>query len=147
MTDPGSRFDDLIERLDHVSMAVTDLSAMESLISLMNGKPFDRGFSAKGDFDWVQYDLPGNGRIELIATSSQDPDHFITRFIAERGEGMHHLTFKVTSIEDALSRAEELGFRVVGFNTDDPTWREMFVHPRSTHGVLLQFAEFDENGK
>jgi methylmalonyl-CoA/ethylmalonyl-CoA epimerase len=125
-------------------MAVTDFSAMESLISLMSGEPFDGGFSSDGDFDWVQYQLPGKGRLELISTSSTDPSHFITRFIEERGEGVHHLTFKVTNIEHAYKRAKALGFDVVGYNTSDPAWRELFIHPNSAHGVLIQFAEFED---
>lgn len=145
MTFQTDEFDGIVERFDHISMAVTDVSAMESLISLIGGRHHDRGVSGAGDFEWVQYDLPGSGRIELIATSSKDPQHFITRFINARGEGLHHVTFKVTSIEAARRRAEDLGFEVVGFNTNDPTWCELFIHPASAHGVLIQFAEFEES--
>jgi methylmalonyl-CoA/ethylmalonyl-CoA epimerase len=144
LTFPNEQFADVIERLDHVSMAVNNLAAMEDLVSLLSGRPFDRGFSSEGDFDWIQYDIPGDSRLELIATSSKDPEHFITRFISERGEGLHHLTFKVTSIESARMRADELGFRVVGYSIADPTWSELFLHPASTHGVLIQFAEFED---
>ena len=56
----------------------------------------------------------------------------------------HHLTLKVTSIESARMRADELGFRVVGDTIADPTWSELFLHPASTHGVLIQFAEFED---
>ena len=144
MTFQTELFADVIERFDHVSMAVKDLSATEDLISLMSGRPYDRGFSEEGDFEWVQYDLPGNGRLELISTSSTDRSHFISRFIEERGEGLHHLTFKVTSIEHAYQSADSHGFDIVGYNIADPAWRELFIHPKSAHGVLIQFAEFED---
>ncbi|MGI9585397.1 MAG: VOC family protein [Acidimicrobiia bacterium] len=137
-------FEDVVERFDHISMAVNSLQDMGALMNLLNGRLHDRGVSTAGDFEWVQYDLPGSGRIEMIATSSKDPQHFITKFINTRGEGLHHITFKVSSIEAARLRAESLGFQVVGLNTTDPTWGELFIHPKSAHGVLIQFAEFQE---
>lgn len=133
---------DVVERFDHVSMAVTSFEATGSLITLIGGVAFDAGYEAATDFHWAQYDLPSGGRLELIRTDSPDPHHFINRFLADRGEGLHHLTFKVTNLGDAVARARSLGFRVVGVNDDNPSWKEAFVHPTSAHGVLIQLAEF-----
>ena len=145
MTDrnePVNEFESVIERFDHVSMAVNDIEAAAPLITLLGGTYFDGGINPWGDFRWAQYDLPGTGRLELIAPLNLDPDHFIRRFIAERGEGLHHLTFKVYDIEQAVARATEMGFTVTGFDDRLPDWKEAFIHPKSAHGVLIQFAEF-----
>jgi methylmalonyl-CoA epimerase len=132
----------VIERFDHVSMAVHDIDAAAPLITLLGGKYFDGGTGPWEDFSWAQYDLPGWGRLELIAPLDPDPDHFIRRFLAERGEGLHHLTFKVYDINEAVERATEMGFTVTGFDDRLDDWKEAFVHPRSSHGVLIQLAEF-----
>jgi len=134
----------VIERFDHVSVAVIDIEAAAPLIRLLGGTYFDGGTNPWGDFRWAQYDLPGTGRLELIAPLDPDPDHFIQRFLAERGEGLHHLTFKVYDIEQAVARATEMGFTVTGFDDRLPDWKEAFIHPKSAHGVLIQFAEFPE---
>lgn len=134
----------VIERFDHVSMAVHDIDAAGPLITLLGGEHFDGGINPWGEFSWAQYNLPGWGRLELIAPLSPDADHFIRRFLAERGEGLHHLTFKVYDINEAMERATELGFTVTGFDDRLDDWKEAFIHPRSSHGVLIQLAEFPD---
>jgi methylmalonyl-CoA/ethylmalonyl-CoA epimerase len=137
---------DVVERFDHVSMAVRSFDAAGSLLGLVGAEYFDGGYEAASDFHWIQYDLPGTGRLELIRTDSTDPGHFINRFLSERGEGLHHLTFKVNDLGRAREGAIRAGFDVVGFNDADPGWKELFIHPRSASGVLIQFAEFAEKG-
>lgn len=137
---------DVVERFDHVSMAVTSFDSTAPLLRLLGAEYFDGGYEAGSDFHWIQYDLPGAGRLELIRTDSTDPGHFINRFLSERGEGLHHLTFKVNDLGLAREGAIRAGFDVVGFNDSDPAWKELFIHPRSASGVLIQFAEFPEKG-
>ena len=135
---------EIIERFDHFSIAVRDIDASHTLVTLMGGSPAGGGFDDEGNFDWVQFDLPGQGRLEMISPATPDPDHFLNRFLAQNGEGLHHLTFKVADITAAVAHATELGFTVVGFNDTNPDWKEAFIHPASAHGVLIQFAEFTE---
>ena len=147
MSDSDEAIDQLgsvIERFDHVSMAVHDIDAAAPLINLLGGEYYDGGTNHWGDFRWAQYDLPGWGRLELIAPIDPDPEHFIRRFLAERGEGLHHLTFKVHDIRNAAARAKDMGFTVTGFDDTLDDWKEAFVHPRSSHGVLIQLAEFPD---
>ena len=136
---------DLIDRLDHFSIAVRDIAATESLVALMGGTPYESGLSHGGDFYWAQY-LLAEGKLELIAAVDQtDESHFINVFTATRGEGLHHITFKVTDIRAAADRATALGFSVVGFDDSQTGWKEAFVHPKSAHGVLIQLAEFADS--
>ena len=125
-------------------MAVADIDATTPLLALLGAEYLDGGTNPNGDFRWVQYSLPGSGTLELIAPLVSDPDHFIQRFLRERGEGLHHLTFKVFDIEEAVRRATELGFVVTGFDDSLDDWKEAFVHPRSANGVLIQLAEFPD---
>ena len=141
-TDSVEQLGSVIERFDHVSMAVHDIDAAVPLMSLLGGVFFDGGTSPRGDFRWTQYDLPGWGRLELIAPLDPDPEHFIRRFLAQRGEGLHHLTFKVYDIREAVDRATDMGFTVTGFDESFDDWKEAFLHPKSSHGVLIQLAEF-----
>ncbi len=136
--------DGVIERFDHVSVAVHNIEIAQSLVDLLGGTHIGGGYSNAGDFRWIQFDLPGQGRLEMISPAVDDEDNFLNRYLRDHGEGLHHLTFKVTDIHSAVARARDLGFTVVGFDDSDDDWKEAFVHPASAHGVLIQLAEFSE---
>lgn len=135
---------DVIERFDHVSIAVHDIDVAQALVDLLGGTHIGGGLSHEEDFRWIQFDLPEQGRLEMISPVVEDKDNFLNRYLDEHGEGVHHLTFKVINIEAAVEKARELGFTVVGLDTSKSAWKEAFVHPASSHGVLIQFAEFPE---
>ena len=63
------------------------------------------------------------------------------RFLAARGPGVHHVTFKVPDIVAAAERVRSFGYDVVGFNDDFPYWKELFVHPKQALGIVIQLAE------
>src|SRR4030095_6575510 len=68
-------------------------------------------------------------------------DGFLHRFLAQRGPGVHHVTFKVPSTRAACDRARALGLNPVGFDDSDPGWIEAFLHPKESLGIVVQFAE------
>jgi len=83
----------------------------------------------------------GESRIELVEPTR--PDSPIEKFMAKRGEGIHHIAVRVDNIEDALARLKAAGVRLIdetprrgAHNT-----RIAFVHPASTHGVLMELVE------
>jgi methylmalonyl-CoA/ethylmalonyl-CoA epimerase len=86
----------------------------------------------------------GETKIELL--ESTDPGGPIGKFIEKRGEGLHHLAFAVTGLEEKLKQAENSGVKLI-----DSTPRKgadglhiAFLHPKSTFGVLTELCE--DNG-
>lgn len=134
----------IVDHFDHVSMAVHAPEDAAALLSLLGGRHVDGGYESRGDFSWSQYRLPGDARLEVISTASTDPDHFINRFLDQRGPGLHHLTFRVDDLASARDEAERRGFEVVGYDDADASWKELFLHPASANGILIQLAEFPE---
>lgn len=133
----------LVERVDHFSIAARHTKDGAAVVALMGGTYIDRGEDDDG-FEWSQYRLPGGGKAEIIApVADAGPDHFLVRYLEDRGPGLHHVTLKVHSLEAAIDAAERAGFRVVGRNTKGQ-WREAFVHPSSASGVLVQLAEWSD---
>ncbi len=67
----------------------------------------------------------------------------LARFLATRGEGIHHLAFEVPDIEQALARARSAGVRLIDetprIGAHDT--RVAFIHPNATHGVLVELVE------
>lgn len=83
----------------------------------------------------------GQTKLELL--ESTDPEGPIGKFIANRGEGIHHIAFAVRDLEAWLKHAEEEGVRLI-----DQHPRKgaegldiAFLHPKSTFGVLTEFCE------
>jgi methylmalonyl-CoA epimerase len=83
----------------------------------------------------------GESRIELLEPTREDSP--IEKFIMKRGEGIHHIAVRVDDIEQALERLKASGVRLIdstprrgAHNT-----RIAFIHPSSTHGVLLELVE------
>ncbi|HKQ65871.1 MAG TPA: hypothetical protein VJZ73_12730, partial [Methylomirabilota bacterium] len=66
---------------------------------------------------------------------------FLHRFIAQRGPGIHHVTFTVPSLAEACERARRQGYSIVGYDDSDPEWSEAFLHPREAQGIVVQFAQ------
>jgi len=136
---------ELVERLDHVALAVRDLASATRLMTALGAKFLDGGDETAKGFRWAQFTLPGEGKIELITPlRAEDPDNFLVRFLAERGEGMHHVTLKVADLHAAVVTMEAAGYSVVGVDDRHEAWKEAFVHPRSAHGLLVQIAQWDD---
>ncbi|HXC53486.1 MAG TPA: VOC family protein [Candidatus Limnocylindrales bacterium] len=128
-------------RLDHVACGVRSSREIAALLECGLGARPHRGGPGAG-FDGRQWSFAGGGLLELIEPSG-DPDGFLHRFIAARGPGVHHVTFKVPDIHDARDRAVRLGYDVVGFNDEQPSWKECFLHPKQAGGIVVQMAEVD----
>ncbi|MGH8957586.1 MAG: hypothetical protein ACRDVK_02815, partial [Acidimicrobiia bacterium] len=74
-------FEDLIERLDHVAIAVPDIKEALPMIEGLGGKYFCGATSVSNEFTWVQFHLLDKSKLELIAPTS--PASFVTRFLDE----------------------------------------------------------------
>jgi LAO/AO transport system kinase len=85
--------------------------------------------------------LPAGGpRIELLEPT--DPESVIGRFLAKRGEGLHHVALRVPDLNAAVERLRKAGARLLNEpQTGAGGHRYVFVHPASTGGVLLELIE------
>jgi methylmalonyl-CoA/ethylmalonyl-CoA epimerase len=85
----------------------------------------------------------GESRIELLEPTG--PSSPIEKFMAKRGEGIHHIAVTVENLEESLKQLKTAGVRLIdetprhgAHNT-----RIAFIHPSSTHGVLLELVEHE----
>lgn len=142
---PGA-LEGAVERFDHLALAVRDIRTVLPLLDLMGGVYRTGGRHPTANFVWVQFDLPGDTKLEILSpVEPTDGEHFLNRFLTTRGEGLHHVTFKVRDLRAAVAAARASGYEVVGEHYTGG-WQEAFVHPGTAHGMLIQFAEWDETG-
>jgi methylmalonyl-CoA/ethylmalonyl-CoA epimerase len=129
------------KKLVHVGVAVSDLSASVATFSKLLGLadvPMETVADQKVRLAFFH---TGGASIELTEPTS--PDSPIAKFIAKRGDGVHHLSFEVDDIRAELSRLKAEGFQLVD---EEPRrgaagYLIAFVHPRSTNGVLIEISE------
>jgi methylmalonyl-CoA epimerase len=87
----------------------------------------------------------GESRLELLEATSEDST--IARFIAKRGEGLHHICLRVPDLPAAVARLKQDGVRLVSeeIRTGAGGHRYVFLHPSSAGGVLLELVESQES--
>jgi methylmalonyl-CoA/ethylmalonyl-CoA epimerase len=83
----------------------------------------------------------GPGYIELIQPT--DLDGPIAKFMAKRGEGMHHVAYRVSDLQGALEHLAAAGIRLIDTapRTGAHGWRIAFLHPESCNGVLTELVD------
>jgi methylmalonyl-CoA/ethylmalonyl-CoA epimerase len=85
---------------------------------------------------------PGGSEIELIEPTT--PDSSLTKFLENRGEGLHHICLEVNNIDAALAEMQEKGAPVLDKQPRIAAeGRAIFIHPKGTNGVLLELVERD----
>ena len=129
-----------VEALDHTAIAVRDIQAALPLYrDLLGGVPsgFER-ISDKG-FMWMTLRYPNGSQVELLAPAGDGG--FLHDFLAKHGEGVHHMTFIVGDVRQAVERARAAGLRVVDEDYREPRWQEAFISPRSAFGTIIQLAQ------
>jgi methylmalonyl-CoA/ethylmalonyl-CoA epimerase len=129
-------------RLHHVAVALRSIEpALRLYRDTLDGRDLGGGDEpgrGDGGWRWHQVEYPGGGRIELLEPRGEG---FLTRFLASRGEGLHHVTFRTDDLRSAVDRLREAGYELVDVDLEDPGWREAFLRPSGAHGTLIQLAE------
>lgn len=131
----------MIEKIDHIGIAVRDLEESLKFFKDTLGLEMvfketlpDSGVKALGL-------NVGESRIELLEPLGENSP--IAKFIEKRGEGIHHIAFRVDNIERSLELLKKNNFKLID---ETPRIgaegkRIAFVHPKSTHGVLIELVE------
>lgn len=126
---------------DHAAVAAPRIRDLLPLYrDLLGGGFLAGGDNARVGFRWLQLRFGDGSKIELL--EALPGSNFLDRFLQRSGGGgLHHVTFKVRDIEATLARMQEQGYRPHGVFLDDPSWLEAFLHPKETHGALIQLVE------
>jgi methylmalonyl-CoA/ethylmalonyl-CoA epimerase len=128
---------DAMTHFDHIAIAVPRVSDATAVLTGVLGGVLDWGALA-GPYRFAQWRFADDSRLEILEPAGRDG--FLHRFLAQRGPGVHHVTFKVPSLAEACGRAQARGFDIVGHDDSNPGWQEAFLHPRQAQGIVVQFA-------
>ncbi|MEM7275055.1 MAG: VOC family protein [Actinomycetota bacterium] len=96
---------------------------------------------AEDPFYFCHLEFAGGTKLELLEPYPGPGSDFLTRFLHRNGPGPHHLTFKVQDIEAAMATAGDLGYQIVNTQLESEDWKEAFLHPKQSHGIVIQLAQ------
>lgn len=127
--------------IDHLGVAVTNLSDGIARWSPLLGAPDGPPEEVPSQKVRVAFLRAGESHLELLEPT--DPESSVGQFLARRGEGLHHIAFRVPSVDSALSDVARRGGRLVD-RVGRPGARGRrvgFAHPSTFGGVLVEFVE------
>jgi methylmalonyl-CoA/ethylmalonyl-CoA epimerase len=129
-------------KFDHAAHALPSIRAVLPIYQdLLGGTLEGGGFNPWGGHLAIQFLYPGGGRIELLEPTQPDAPS-VGNFLARNPRGgLHHLTFKVPDLEAALRELAKVGLEPFGTLVESDQWKETYLHPRQTGGVLIQLAQ------
>ncbi len=136
-----------LKNIDHIGIAVENLQEALTFWEQTLGIKLN-GVEEVVDQQVRTAFLPvDDTEIELLEPTG--PESSVAKFIEKRGPGLHHIAIRVDNVEAALTELKAQGVRLI-----DETPRKgaggtriAFVHPKATHGVLLELCERTENKK
>jgi methylmalonyl-CoA epimerase len=126
--------------IDHLGIAVRSVQAAKSIYEKLGLKPTAEE-TVEGEQVRVAMIPVGESRIELLEPTSDTST--VAKFLAKRGEGLHHVCLRVPDLKAAVDRLKQDGVRRVSeeIKVGAGGHRYVFVHPSSTGGVLMELVE------
>ena len=131
----------MIKKIEHIGIAVKNINSSTSLFEkLLGNKPYK---TEKVDSEGVNttFFALSDQKIELL--SSITKDSAIEKFLESKNEGIHHIAFLVDSLAFEINRLENLGFQFISKTPKKGADNKkiVFLHPKSTNGVLVELCE------
>ena len=125
--------------LDHIGIAVRSLEAAAKIYQSL-GLTIDHVETVETQKVRTAFLSAGDSNLELLEPTG--PDSTVAKFIEKRGEGIHHICFRVNDIEAELERLKAGGFRLIN---EAPVpgahgCRVAFLHPAAGNGVLIELS-------
>lgn len=137
----------MLKKIYHLGYAVEDIEAASRFyVDNFGAEPTEPETVEEQGIVATMFRV-GESMVELVQPTR--PDSPVGKFLAKRGEGLHHVAYEVDDLEAALGRLEKSGVELID---EEPRIgvggsRMAFVHPKSAFGVLTELVELPERGE
>lgn len=130
-----------MNKIEHIGIAVKNLETANVLYAKLFGKPHYKTELVESEGVKTSFFEVGGNKIELLEAITSDSP--IAKFIEKKGEGVHHIAFKVTNIYTEIERLKAEGFIVLNDTPKKGADNKLvvFLHPKSTNGVLIELCQ------
>jgi methylmalonyl-CoA/ethylmalonyl-CoA epimerase len=130
-----------MRKIEHIGIAVSNLADASLIYEKLFGAPSYKQEEVASEGVKTAIFMNGPNKIELLeATNDESP---IAKFIAKKGEGIHHIAFDVDDIVAEIARLKNEGFIVLNEAPKKGADNKLvaFLHPKSTNGVLIELCQ------
>jgi methylmalonyl-CoA epimerase len=133
----------MIEKLDHIGVAVKDLDQAMKLYKDVFGIEPSLIYESSYTKAKIAFFPIGNVNVELIQPVSSDS--VMGKFLEKRGEGIHHIAYRVRDVDASLNHVEAKGVQLIDKKSRKVRENERvaFLNPNSTNGVLIELIQED----
>ena len=131
----------MIKKVEHIGIAVKDISSSTTLFERLLGVKSYKTEKVLSEGVNTTFLRLSDQKIELL--SSINKGSAIEKFLESKNEGIHHIALLVDSLESEINRLEDLGFQFISKAPKEgaDNKRIVFLHPKSTNGVLVELCE------
>ena len=127
-------------KINHIAIVVEDIEQALAVYRDVLDLPLEHIAEEPAEAVKIAFLPTSSGEIELIQPTSTDSG--VAKFLAKRGEGLHHICLEVDSIDAAVERMSAQGMEILGQPRHNERGEKyVFIHPKSAHGVLLELYE------
>lgn len=130
-----------MNKIEHIGIAVNNLEEAIATYTQLLGTPCYKTEEVESEGVKTAFFKLGDSKIELLeATTENSP---IAKFIAKKGEGIHHIAFDVDDISLKMKELSEQGFRILNEDPKSGADNKLvaFIHPKSSNGVLVELCQ------
>jgi methylmalonyl-CoA/ethylmalonyl-CoA epimerase len=129
-----------MQKVEHIGIAVKDLTVSIPLFQRLLSTPCYKTEQVDSEKVNTAFFRSGETKIELL--QGLDEDSVVTKYIARRGEGMHHIAFEVADIHAEMQRLAAEGFTLLNATPKEGADNKLvcFLHPKDTNGVLIELC-------
>lgn len=130
-----------MNKIEHLGIAVKNIEASNKLFEKLLGSSSYKLEEVESEGVKTSFFKIGESKIELLEATREDSP--IAKFIERKGEGIHHIAFDVTNIEEEVERLKKEGFVVLNETPKKGADNKLvvFLHPKSTNGTLIELCQ------
>ena len=131
----------MMNKIEHIGIAVKDLKSSNKLFKKLFGESHYKIEDVASEGVKTSFFKVGDNKIELLEATKEDSP--IAKFIKKKGEGIHHIAFEVDNLELEVSRLKKEDFIVLNEKPKKGADNKLvvFLHPKSTNGVLIELCQ------
>lgn len=130
-----------MKKIEHIGIAVKSIKTSNEVYERLLGIPPYKQEAVESENVMTSFFQAGSNKIELLEATH--PDSAIAKFIEKKGEGIHHIAFEVDNILSEMERLRNEGFVLLNETPKKGADNKLicFVHPKNTHGVLIELCQ------
>jgi methylmalonyl-CoA/ethylmalonyl-CoA epimerase len=130
-----------MNKIEHIGIAVNDLKTAGNIYETLLNSSIYKTEAVESEGVTTAFLQCGPNKIELLEATS--PDSAIAKFLAKKGEGIHHIAFEVEDIRAEMIRLKAEGFILLNDEPKPGADNKLicFVHPKSANGVLIELCQ------